>query len=259
MIHLLSSLTVDDSFSVQDLPRALQLPLLNDMVVPRIVSSSMTPTIQEGDRLELSPPTSLTVGSIVVFRINSLLVCQPYHCPRSTRHILDKGRRDARRRRGRSVRLCDRSGDGRAPQGRARISRSTPTPVISRSTTDPLQEPGSDCRRSVGYQKYPCPEETSSLPTNADDPAPMDSHDQCSYSCAAPISPLPFHNRLVHAPNASAHNRAARCFHWTGTDSLRRSPWAVAIGSLQPGYRVAPAPPISARRRSGVVPSAMLR
>jgi hypothetical protein len=35
----------------------------------------MAPTIQAGDRLELSPPTSLTVGSIVVFRDDSLLVC----------------------------------------------------------------------------------------------------------------------------------------------------------------------------------------
>ena len=35
----------------------------------------MTPTIQEDDRLELSPPTSLTVGAIVVFRHDALLVC----------------------------------------------------------------------------------------------------------------------------------------------------------------------------------------
>ncbi|MDZ4856097.1 MAG: S24/S26 family peptidase [Nitrospirota bacterium] len=75
MIHLLPSLTLDGRFSVQDLPHALQLPLLNDMVVPRILSSSMMPTIQEGDRLELSPPTSLTVGAIVVFQNDTLLVC----------------------------------------------------------------------------------------------------------------------------------------------------------------------------------------
>ncbi|MEO8338245.1 MAG: S24/S26 family peptidase [Nitrospirota bacterium] len=35
----------------------------------------MTPTIQEGGRLELSPSTSLTVGSIVGFLIDPLLVC----------------------------------------------------------------------------------------------------------------------------------------------------------------------------------------
>jgi len=75
VIHLVPSLTLDGRFSAQDLPDALQLPLLNSMVVPRIVSSSMTPTIQKGDRLELSPPTSLTVGAIVVFRNDTLLVC----------------------------------------------------------------------------------------------------------------------------------------------------------------------------------------
>ena len=74
-MHLVPALTLDSRFSAQDLPDVLQLPLLNSMVVPRIVSSSMTPTIQEGDRLELSPPTSLTVGAIVVFRNDTLLVC----------------------------------------------------------------------------------------------------------------------------------------------------------------------------------------
>jgi len=75
MIQLLSLFSLDGRFAVQDLPDELQLPLLSNMVVPRIVSSSMTPTIQAGDRLELSPPTSLTVGSVVVFRNGSLLVC----------------------------------------------------------------------------------------------------------------------------------------------------------------------------------------
>ena len=76
MIHLLPPLTLDGRFSLQDLPDELHLSLLNSMIVPRIVSSSMTPTIQEGDRLELSPPTSLTVGMIVVFRNDTMLVCQ---------------------------------------------------------------------------------------------------------------------------------------------------------------------------------------
>jgi hypothetical protein len=75
MIRLLSSHSVNGRFAVQDLPAELQLPLLSNMVIPRIVSSSMTPTIQNGDRLELSPPTSLTVGSVVVFRNDSLLIC----------------------------------------------------------------------------------------------------------------------------------------------------------------------------------------
>lgn len=75
MIHLLPPLTLDGRFSAQDFPDVLQLPLLHNMVVPRIVSSSMTPTIQAGDRLELSPPIALAVGAIVVFRNDTLLVC----------------------------------------------------------------------------------------------------------------------------------------------------------------------------------------
>lgn len=75
MIHLLPPLSLDGRFSTQDLPNELQLTLLNNMIMPRIVSSSMLPTIQEGDRLELSPPTSLTVGGIVVFRNDTLLIC----------------------------------------------------------------------------------------------------------------------------------------------------------------------------------------
>jgi hypothetical protein len=75
VIHLVPSLTLDGRFSAQDLPDALQLPLLNSIVVPRIVSSSMIPTIQQGDRLELIPPTSFTIGAIVVFRHDAMLVC----------------------------------------------------------------------------------------------------------------------------------------------------------------------------------------
>ncbi|MEO7859310.1 MAG: S24/S26 family peptidase [Nitrospirales bacterium] len=75
MIHLLPPLSLDGRFSTQDLPNELQLTLLNNMIIPRIVSSSMLPTIQEGDRLELSPPTSLAVGGIVIFRNDTLLIC----------------------------------------------------------------------------------------------------------------------------------------------------------------------------------------
>ena len=75
MIQLLPSLTLDGRFSAQDLPDALQLPLLHSMAVPRIASSSMAPTIQAGDRLELGPPAALTIGTIIVFRNDTLLVC----------------------------------------------------------------------------------------------------------------------------------------------------------------------------------------
>ena len=75
VIHLVPSLSLNGRFSARDLPAAVQLPLLNSMVVPRIVSWSMTPTFQPGDRLELSPPDSLTIGAIVVFRHDTMLVC----------------------------------------------------------------------------------------------------------------------------------------------------------------------------------------
>ncbi|MDP1769556.1 MAG: S24/S26 family peptidase [Nitrospirota bacterium] len=75
MIHLLPTHTVDGRFSLQDVPDALHWPLLNSLVVPRIMSSSMTPTIQADDRLELSPPSPLTVGAIVVFRTENMFIC----------------------------------------------------------------------------------------------------------------------------------------------------------------------------------------
>jgi signal peptidase I len=75
VIHLVSPLTLDDRFSAQDFPDALQLPLLDCMTVPRIVSSSMAPTIQAGDSLRLSSPSVLEIGAIIVFRNDTILVC----------------------------------------------------------------------------------------------------------------------------------------------------------------------------------------
>ncbi|MDP1948159.1 MAG: S24/S26 family peptidase [Nitrospirota bacterium] len=75
MIHLLPTRTVDGHFSLQDMPDELHWPLLNSLVVPRIMSSSMTPAIQADDRLELTPPSSLTVGAIVVFRTENMFIC----------------------------------------------------------------------------------------------------------------------------------------------------------------------------------------
>ncbi|NOT96947.1 MAG: S24/S26 family peptidase, partial [Nitrospira sp.] len=75
MIHLLPTRTVDGCFSLQDVPDELHWPLLNSLVVPCIMSSSMTPTIQADDRLELSPPSSLTVGAIIVFRTENMFSC----------------------------------------------------------------------------------------------------------------------------------------------------------------------------------------
>ena len=75
MIHLRPTHTIEGRFSLQDVPDELHGPLLNSLVVPRIMSLSMTPTIQTGDRLELSPPSSLTVGAIVVFRTDDMFIC----------------------------------------------------------------------------------------------------------------------------------------------------------------------------------------
>ncbi len=75
MIQLVSPLTLDDRFSAQDLPDVLQLPVLDCMAVPRIVSSSMAPTIHAGDSLQLSPPAAFGIGAIIVFRKDTVLVC----------------------------------------------------------------------------------------------------------------------------------------------------------------------------------------
>ena len=122
------------------------------MVVPRIVSSSMTPTIQEGDRLEPSPPTSLTVGAIVVFRNDTMLVCHRVTAIDAQGTLSTRG--DAGRLRGRSARLCDRSGHGSDARGNSRFSLAKPTHVIRRGTTDPSD---SDFRRPVRHPEYSCP------------------------------------------------------------------------------------------------------
>ena len=67
-----------------------------------------------------------------------------------------------------------------------------------------------------------------------------------------PVS-LSLQDHLVHIPNVSTHCRTPRFFQLTETDTLCSQAGAVAIGALRPGYRVALAPPITPRRRSGVV------
>ena len=125
MIHLLAPLTLDSRFSAQDLPDELGLTLLNDMVVPRVVSSSMTPTIQEGDRLELGPPTSLTVGVIVVFRNDTLLVCHRITAIDSQGTLSTRGDATQGACESRSARLRDRSGHGSAAWGHSHLPRAT--------------------------------------------------------------------------------------------------------------------------------------
>ena len=63
MIHLLPPLSLDGRFSTQDLPNELQLTLLNNMVVPRIVSSSLSPSWIVGSMLD-----DTMRGMIMLFR-----------------------------------------------------------------------------------------------------------------------------------------------------------------------------------------------
>lgn len=134
VIQLLPLLSLDGRFAAQDLPHELQLTLLNSIVVPRIVSSSMTPTIQAADKLELSPATSLAVGSVVVFRNDSLLICQRITAIDPQGTLSTRG--DAEPLRDRSARLCDRSRHGSAAQGHLRVFWTRPINVIRLGTTE---------------------------------------------------------------------------------------------------------------------------
>lgn len=57
------------------LPENCQGPALQHLVIPRVASWSMYPTLCKGDRLELGPAEPLHVGDLVVFRKPFGLVC----------------------------------------------------------------------------------------------------------------------------------------------------------------------------------------
>jgi signal peptidase I len=73
--RLFSSVTTSAVFSAGELPPPLHGPLLQTVMVPRVVSSSMTPTIRKGDRLRVERADTLQAGDIVVFRYEGLFVC----------------------------------------------------------------------------------------------------------------------------------------------------------------------------------------
>lgn len=73
--RLFSSATTSAVFSAGELPSALHGPLLQNALLPRVISGSMVPTIQKGDCLELEQADTLQAGDIVVFRHNHLFVC----------------------------------------------------------------------------------------------------------------------------------------------------------------------------------------
>jgi hypothetical protein len=73
--RLQSALTATTVFSAGELPVEVQNSLWHRVVTPRIVSTSMVPTLQPGDRLELAAPHVLHIGDLVVYREGHLLIC----------------------------------------------------------------------------------------------------------------------------------------------------------------------------------------
>ncbi|MCS6293214.1 MAG: S26 family signal peptidase [Nitrospira sp.] len=62
-------------FAGSALPEDCQEPALQHLLIPRVASWSMYPTLCKGDRLELGPAEPLHVGDLVVFRRPFGLVC----------------------------------------------------------------------------------------------------------------------------------------------------------------------------------------
>jgi hypothetical protein len=131
--------------------------------------------------------------------------------------------------------------------------------VISRSTTEQPSESCSVSRPPIDHPEYPCPCEILILPTSLARITPLDSHDRCSDSCAAPVSCFSYQDGFVHTPNASTHGRTSDCFHRADTASVCASPGTMAIGPIRSSYRIDPAPPITPKRRSGVILSTNLQ
>ncbi len=76
MITTLHSLTTTRAlFSTNELPWEIHQPVLMTLVNPRVISWSMNPTLQPGDRLELEPAPALHIGDVIVFRQETLFVC----------------------------------------------------------------------------------------------------------------------------------------------------------------------------------------
>ena len=76
MIKTLHSLTTATAvFPTHELPREVHQPLFMNQIAPRVISWSMNPTLQPGDRLELEPAHALKTGDVIVFRQQTLFVC----------------------------------------------------------------------------------------------------------------------------------------------------------------------------------------
>lgn len=73
--RLFSPRTPAAVFSADELPEAVHGPVLQDVMIPRVASWSMTPTIQKGDRLELARAEALQTGDVIVYRQDRQFIC----------------------------------------------------------------------------------------------------------------------------------------------------------------------------------------
>ncbi len=89
MIVTLTART-SDRLAVSALPENCQGPALQHLLIPRVASWSMYPTLCKGDRLELGPAEPLHVGDLVVFRRPFGLVCHRL-VARQEQDLLTKG------------------------------------------------------------------------------------------------------------------------------------------------------------------------
>ncbi len=64
-----------DALSAAQLCPVVPLNLLNGLVVYRVSSDSMAPTLHKGDRLEIGPATTMIPGDLLIYAVQSQVVC----------------------------------------------------------------------------------------------------------------------------------------------------------------------------------------
>lgn len=75
MIQTLDTSNGHSRFSLLDVGISEDLPRVSHLLVLKVTSWSMFPTIHKGDLIEIEPAASLRVGDVVVFRRGAALVC----------------------------------------------------------------------------------------------------------------------------------------------------------------------------------------
>lgn len=73
--HLIRPSIATTVFSAGELPETIHGSVLQEIMIPRVASWSMSPTLQKGDRLELEQTDALQAGDVIVYRQARLLVC----------------------------------------------------------------------------------------------------------------------------------------------------------------------------------------